>query len=267
MAAFNVHGFEDARAVISAAEKLNEPVILMTNKPAVDYMTIPVLAVLLLKMAKDAKVPVCIHLDHSTSVDDVREAVECGYTSVMIDGSQFPYEENVEITRLVCQIAHAKGVDVEAEIGSVGYSDPSIPNKTIYTEPWEAVKFYEDTGLDAMAVSVGTVHRRTVQDAKLQFDRLDRIRAAVDVPLVIHGSSSVKDHELTMLAQHGVRKINLGTCLRLRFGMELRRIINEDPSIFDRLDMFRQVLPAVEEEAMKKMLLLDPDLAVQAGNQ
>lgn len=257
VAAFNVHGYEDARAVIDAAESLGDPVILMTNKAAVAYMTIPVLASLLLEMADKATVPVCIHLDHATELDSIRKAVECGYTSVMFDGSQLPYEQNVELTGRVCDIAHPHDVSVEAEIGSVGYTDPAIAAQTVYTEPWEAERFHADTGADALAVSVGTVHRQVVQDAKLQFERLDAIRAATKVPLVIHGSSSVRDNELTMLARHGVKKINLGTCLRLCFGRELRRVLEEDSKIFDRLEMFRKVLPAVEEEARKKMLLLD----------
>lgn len=256
-AAFNVHGYEDARAVIDAAESLGDPVILMTNKAAVEYMTVPVLASLLREMADKSAVPVCVHLDHATELENIHKAVECGYTSVMFDGSQLPYEKNAELTACVCDMAHPYGVSVEAEIGSVGYTDPAIAAKTVYTEPWEAEKFYADTGVDALAVSVGTVHRQVVQDAKLQFERLDAIRAATKVPLVIHGSTSVRDNELTLLAKHGVKKINLGTCLRLRFGSELRHVLAEDDKIFDRLEMFRRVLPAVEEEARKKMRLLD----------
>lgn len=257
VAGFNVFGFEDAQAVIDAAEELKDPVILMANKVAIDHTPIPIIAPLLLAMAKRANVPVCVHLDHSTSIGDISLAIECGFTSVMFDGSQLPYAENVRLTRAACALAHSQGVSVEAEIGSVGYSDSAVFAKTVYTEPDEALKFYNDTLVDAMAVSVGTLHRQVVQDAHLQFDRLDKIHAAVNVPLVIHGSTSVKNDELTMLAKHGVKKINLGTCLRLKFGNTLRQILAEDDKIFDRVEMFKKCMPAVYEEALLKMRLLD----------
>ena len=257
IAAFNVFGYEDSVAVIRAAERLKVPVVLMANKVAVSHMPIPVLASFMTKMAQMSHVPVCVHLDHSENVEDIICAIESGFTSVMFDGSQLPFEKNARLTRSVVEIAHPSNVSVEAEIGSVGYTDPSIFAENVYTEPKEALQFYEETHADAIAVSVGTIHRQTIQNAQIQYDRLDNIRNTVDVPLVIHGSSSVKDNDLTLLAHHGVKKINLGTCLRLVFGNTLRKVINEDPNIFDRIEMFKKCIPAVEEEAANKIKLLN----------
>ena len=257
IAAFNVFGYEDSLAVIEAAEDLNVPVVLMANKVAVAHMPIPVIASLLTKMAELSHVPVCVHLDHSENIEDIICAIENGFTSVMFDGSQLPFEKNARLTRSVVEIAHPSNVSVEAEIGSVGYTDPSIFTKNVYTEPEEALQFYNETNADAVAVSVGTIHRQTVQNAVIQYERLDSIRKAVHVPLVIHGSSSVKDDDLTLLAHHGVKKINLGTCLRMVFGNTLRKTIEDDPKIFDRIEMFKKCIPAVKEEAKNKITLLN----------
>ncbi|MBQ9938701.1 MAG: class II fructose-bisphosphate aldolase family protein [Oscillospiraceae bacterium] len=256
VAAFNVYGYEDAAAVIRAAEALGKPVILMTNKDAVNFIPIEVIGAMLVVMAKAAAVPVCVHLDHSRDEDDIRRAIASGYTSVMFDGSQLDIEENLRITKRVVETAHASGVSVEAEIGSVGYSDPSIQAKAEYTQPDQAVFFAEQTGVDALAVAIGTVHRMKIQAAQLDFDLLGTIRATVSVPLVIHGSSGVKDEDLAKMSEMGVNKINLGTSLRMTFGNTLRKTINENPDEFDRLKFFPASMLAVEEKAKEKITLL-----------
>lgn len=255
VAAFNVYGYEDAAAVLAGAEELDCPVILMTNKDAVNFIPIEVIGPMLVQMAKIAQVPVCVHLDHSRSLDDIRRAISAGYTSVMFDGSQLPVEENMEVSGLVANIAHAAGVSVEAEIGSVGYSDPSIQAKSIYTDPDEAVEFVKKTGVDALAVAVGTVHRMEIQEAKLDFNLLADIRERVSLPLVIHGSSGVKDEDIVRLCEAGVNKINFGTSLRMAFGHTLRETMAAQPQQFDRLKLFVPSMEAVKERAKEKMRL------------
>lgn len=257
IAGFNVYGYEDAAAVIEAAEEIQCPVILMVNVPAAEHMPIRIIGALLAEMADEANVPVCVHLDHSTSMENIALACSSGFTSVMFDGSQLPYEENVEMTKRARAIAHASGLSIEAEIGSVGYSDPSIKAKTVYTRPEEAASFYAETRVDALAVSVGTTHRQTVQNAELRLDLLDSIRTEVSVPLVIHGSSSVKDAELPVLALHGAKKINLGTCLRMSFGKALHEAADNMPTQFDRIELFKPCMAAVRQEAEKKLRLLN----------
>lgn len=256
IAAFNVFGYEDAQAVVTAAEEIGRPVILMANKDAVNHMGVELIGEIMLYVGKHAAVPVDVHLDHATDLDIIQCAVNCGYTSVMFDGSQLPFEENVEKTRRVVDIAHSKGVSVEAEIGAVGYSDPGIEFKARFTEPQEACKFVEETGVDALAVAVGTVHRMEMQKAELQFDRLREIARQVNVPLVIHGSTGVVDEDLVNLVRCGARKINIGTALRMEFGQTLRRQMEEDSKVFDRIKLFGPCMEAVKEKAAQKMQLL-----------
>ncbi len=256
VAAFNVYGYEDAISVVRGAEELNCPVILMTNKDCVDFIAIEIIGPMLVTIAKAAKVPVCVHLDHSKSISDIKRAVASGYTSVMYDGSQLPFEDNLRDTKEVVSIAHSAGVSVEAEIGSVGYSDPSIVAKAEYTDPDQALYFAENTGVDALAVAIGTVHRMKIQEARLDFDLLKAIKAKVETPLVIHGSSGVKDEDLTKMCDLGVSKINLGTSLRMTFGNTLRKTVNEMTEEFDRLKFFPASMAAVKEKAKEKMLLV-----------
>jgi len=246
-AAFNVYGYEDSISIIRAAEAKNRPVILMTNTDAIRFIPIEAVGALLISLAKAAKVPVCVHLDHSKSIDDIKKAIDTGYTSVMYDGSQLDFDENVKNTLTVVKMAHERGVSVEAEIGSVGYSDPAVVAKAEYTNPDEAVLFAQKTGVDALAVSVGTVHRMKTKEAKLDFELLKTIRAMVSTPLVIHGSSGVALDDMKKLVEYGINKINIGTSLRLAFGNTLRKTINDNPAEFDRLKMFVNSMSAVEE--------------------
>jgi len=255
VAAFNVYGYEDAISVIRAAEELESPVILMTNKDAVNFIPIEIIGAMLVQMARTAAVPVCVHLDHSKSLEDIERAIAAGYTSVMFDGSQLPLEENMKLSRQVAELAHASGVSVEAEIGSVGYSDPAIQAKSIYTDPDEAVEFVRETGVDALAVAVGTVHRMEIQEACLDFELLGKIREKVSLPLVIHGSSGVKDEDIVRLCEAGVNKINFGTSLRMAFGNTLRETMAAQPNQFDRLKLFTASMEAVAERAKDKMRL------------
>ncbi|WZL72090.1 class II fructose-bisphosphate aldolase [Clostridiaceae bacterium 35-E11] len=253
---FNVFGYEDAIAVVRAAEALNAPLILMTNKVAVKHMPVEYLGKLLHAVAKDAKVPVCVHLDHATGYELVAKAIMSGYTSVMYDGSQLPLNENIKNTKEIVKLAHACGISVEAEIGAVGYSDPSLNMKAMYTEPEEAEVFAKETKVDALAVAIGTLHRMETQNAVIQYDRLEAIEKLTDVPLVIHGSTGIKDEDLRKLATYNVGKVNIGTALRMVFGETLRKEMNEHPKEFDRIAFFQKPMDQVQKEAEKKMKLL-----------
>lgn len=253
---FNVFGYEDAVAVVRAAEELNTPVILMTNKVAVSHMPIDLLAKILRSVAESAKVPVCVHLDHATDFETIAKAIKAGYTSVMFDGSQLPFEENIEKTREVVRLAHACNVTVEAEIGAVGYSDPALNVNARYTEPEEAKTFAEKTGVDALAVAIGTLHRMETQGAEIQYDRLDAIEKLTDTPLVIHGSTGIKDEDLRKIAKYSVAKVNIGTALRMVFGNTMREEMTNNPKEFDRINLFQKPMVEVQKEAKKKMELL-----------
>ncbi len=254
--AFNVFGYEDAVAVVRAAEELNAPVILAANLSAVHHMPIPVLASILLEVARAASVPVCVHLDHGKDYDYISSAIKHGFTSVMFDGSQLPFEENVKLTKEIVKLGHAFGVSVEAEIGSVGYSDKTVKMKHEMSKTQEVAAFVEETGIDAVAISVGTFHRMEQQEAMISFELLQQIESKVRTPLVIHGATGVPNDQLRRLIAHRVGKINIGTALRMAFGHTLRNEIAGNPHEFDRLRWLQCAMRAVQEAAKEKLLLL-----------
>lgn len=257
IAAFNVFSYEDAYPVVKAAEKLNTPVILMANRNAVKYMGVDMFSVITRELAKKSSVAVCIHLDHSISYEDAAAAIEAGFTSVMYDGSSLPVEQNIAITKQVVAAAHKKGVSVEAEIGHVGMAEEGKEEASTYTTPKEAQDFHKATDVDALAISIGTLHRMQVQAATLQFDLLKQIKEATSVPLVIHGSTGVTDEDLHKLSLYGARKVNIGTALRMEFGKQLRKQINDNPKEFDRLNLFPACMDAVYEKALEKLKILE----------
>jgi fructose-bisphosphate aldolase class II len=256
VACFNVFGWEDARAVVDAATQLAAPVILAATLDFRAFMPIEVIAVMLRSLAERAPVPVCVHLDHTYEVDEVLRAVDLGFTSVMFDGSQLPLEQNIAGTRRVAQYAHAAACSVEAEIGSVPYAEGRTHIKAELTEVGDAVRLASETGLDAMAVSVGNVHRLTTPSAVIDFARLAQICASVTVPLVIHGTSGIRAADIERLARTRVAKFNIGTVLRQAFGNALRSTLGRHAERFDRLEIMRDVMPAVCCEAQRMIQLL-----------
>lgn len=253
---FNVFGYEDAQAVIEVAEELNAPVILMTNKDAVDHMDIKHFAALYRSLAVESKVPVCLHLDHGKNFEQCAKAILAGYTSVMYDGSQLPIDENIKKTKEVVKLAHACGISVEAEIGSVGYTNSKNERESIYTNVEEAKKFAAVIGVDALAVAIGSLHRMTSQEAIIQFDRLKEIEKCTDVPLVIHGSTGITDDDLIQLTKHKIGKINIGTALRMAFVNTLRDEINANLGDYDRLNFYKQSMEATKKVIRNKYKLL-----------
>ncbi|SYX81593.1 class II fructose-bisphosphate aldolase [Paenibacillus alvei] len=260
--AFNVFGYEDASAVIAAAEEVGAPVILASNKVALRYMPLQVSGALYRSLAERAKVPVCIHLDHGDGFESAAEAIMSGYTSIMYDGSQLPLADNIRNTREIVKLAHACGIPVEAEIGAVGYMDPSMNVEARLTAPGEAKVFAEETGVDALAVAIGTLHRMEEQSAPIDYERLAEIERVVSVPLVLHGSTGVKDDDLRRLAATRISKVNIGTALRMAFGKTLRSEILDKPNEFDRITLFARPMEAVKEAAKQKMLLLNAHQAL-----
>lgn len=254
--AFNVFGYEDAISVIRAAEEVKAPVIFGVNLVAVKHMPLPYLAPILLQAAKDAKVPVVVHLDHGKDYASVEDAIRNSFSSVMFDGSQLPLEQNIEKTKEIVQLARKHGVSIEAEIGSVGYSDPSLQMKHQYTDPEEASQFAERTGVDAVAVSIGTVHRMEEQGAAIDYERLESIQRLVTTPLVLHGSTGVKDEDLKRLATYRFGKVNIGTALRMAFGRTMREEMLSNPQEFDRVKLFQKPMEAVRLAALSKYQIL-----------
>lgn len=254
--AFNVYGFEDAKAVIQAAEELKKPVILATNRDAIGYMGIKNLAVLLINMAHESSEKICIHLDHGKKKEEIVAALEAGYPSVMFDGSSLEFDENLKITKEIVEIAKRYGASVEAEIGSVGYSDQGIDGEL--TDIDEAKRFQKESGVDLLAVSVGTLHRMTNRDAKINYERLSEIKKIVDIPLVIHGSTGLSDYHLAKLKnkEFKIGKINIGTALRMEFTSSLKKELIDNEKEMDRTKYFKKPMDDIKSLVIEKFKIL-----------
>jgi fructose-bisphosphate aldolase class II len=253
---FNVFGWEDARAVVDAAEQIGAPVVLAANLDFTQFVPVEVIASMFLALGKAAAVPVCAHLDHAYEINDVLRAVDAGFTSVMYDGSQLPLEANIAGTKRVAAYAHAAGCSVEAEIGSVPYSEGRAHIRSELTDPKQAVMLASESNLDAMAISIGNVHRLSTPAATIDFELLANIEALVSVPLVIHGTSGIFERDIARLVTTRVAKFNIGTCIRKAFGKGLRETLSVSLDLFDRLEIMKGVMPYITQEAKRMMRLL-----------
>ena len=256
VACFNVFGWEDARAVVDAAGQLGAPVILAASLDFRKSMPMEVIASMLRSLADSAPVPVCVHLDHTYEIAELLRSVDLGFTSVMYDGSQLPLEDNIAGARRVADYAHAAGCSIEAEIGSVPYAEGRAYIKSELTEVRDAIRLCGECRLDALAISVGNVHRLKAPAAVIDFDRLAQIAASVSVPLVIHGTSGIFEEDIVRLARTRVAKFNIGTVLRQAFGRGLKETLARYPDRFDRLEIMGGVMPAVSREAARMIRLL-----------
>lgn len=231
-------GWEDMRAYVAAAEAENCPVILQAGPGCRAHTALPVLGAMFRTLAEGASVPVVAHLDHGYTLEDCREAIDCGFTSVMFDGSRKPLAQNIAETAAIVEMAHAAGVSCEGEIGFVGYSGGE---SSAGTDPAEAAQFAARTGVDAMAISVGNLHLQQQSGAGLDEERIRAIETVCDVPLVIHGGSGVPQAQRTRLAREShICKYNIGTELRMAFGAALRAAVEKDPARFDRVEILSE---------------------------
>lgn len=249
VAGFVVLGWEDAVAFVEAAEETGMPVILQAGPSCREHTPVPVLGAMFRNLAEQASVPVVCHIDHAYSIDECRAGVEHGFTSVMYDGSRKPVQENAGITARIVDFAHRAGVSVEGEVGFVGYSGGET---SAMTRPEDAALFERESGVDALAVSVGNVHLQTEKTDGIDFDALAAIEAVTSVPLVLHGASGIPvDARRRLARETRVCKFNVGTELRMAFGAALRTKIADDPNEFDRLKLLRPVIPAMRETAVR----------------
>ncbi|MGE5482520.1 MAG: class II fructose-1,6-bisphosphate aldolase [Bacteroidota bacterium] len=254
--AFNVHGLEIAQAIAAAAEAAQAPVIFQVNQATIKYAGIRPLAALLTTLAEELSVPAALHLDHGTSFEIVAQCLRHGFTSVMIDGSRLPYAENVALVRKVVEASHGAGVSVEAELGHIGGTEDDISGEGGFTDPEEAVHFVEDTGIDALAVAIGTAHGVYHGEPKLDFERLAAIRARVTVPLVLHGASGVPDESVRRAVQLGVQKVNISTELKIPFTLAVRQVLAEHSEEFDPRKYLGAGRQAVEAAVRTKIALV-----------
>lgn len=256
LAAFNVVLLDHAEAFVDAAENTGLPLVLQLSQNAVKYHggRLRPLGRALIELAEASNVPVSVHLDHAESTDLCREAVELGFTSIMYDGSKLPDAKNRETTAEITNFAHEHGVSVEAELGEVGGKN-GVHDPSARTNPEDAAQFVEDTGVDLLAVAVGSSHAMATREAVLDNQLIAAIHELVPVPLVLHGSSGVPDEGMVAAIQAGMTKINVSTHLNVVFTQGVRQILDENPKIVDPRKYVGPATHVVQEEVERLMRL------------
>ncbi|MBO5398011.1 MAG: class II fructose-1,6-bisphosphate aldolase [Clostridia bacterium] len=272
--AFNINNMEFIQAITDAAEEAKSPVILQVSSSAIKYARMEYLLKMVEAAVQTTTIPIALHLDHGPDFETCKKCIDAGFTSVMIDGSKYDFEENVAITKQVVEYAHSKGVVVEAELGKLAGVEDDVnvsADDARYTDPDQAKEFVERTGCDSLAIAIGTSHGayKFKGDARLRFDILAKVKEKLpNTPIVLHGASSVipelvdmcnsnggnipgakgcPDEMLKQAGETGVSKINVDTDLRLAMTAQIRKVFNDDPSVFDP----RKYLGAAREEITK----------------
>lgn len=256
--AFNTHNLEMLPAIIKAAVQEKTPVIIQTSCGTANYVGHRNLVAVCKSLAEEYGVDVVLHLDHAKDYDEIRKAIDAGYSSVMFDGSSLPLKENILGTKRVIAYAKAHGVSVEAELGTVGGTEDGVAvamDMVRYTDPDDAVTFVKQTGIDALAVAIGTNHGQYKSKTEISFDQLEKIRNAVDIPLVIHGGTGVKDEDVQRVIDLGIRKFNVGTELLVGWNRKSRECYDSHKENVSNRDNVVPCLDVITEIVRRKIQL------------
>lgn len=252
--AFNAENMEMVKAIIKAAEELKAPVMIQTTPSTVKYGTLETYAAIVAAEAKKASVPVCLHLDHGNSFELAVQAIKAGYTSVMIDGSHEDFEGNIAVSKKVADVAKAVNIPVEAELGKVGGKEDDLEAEAdTNTDPQQAKEFVERTGVDSLAVAIGTAHGFYVGTPVLDKERLTEIRQVVDIPLVLHGASGLSDEDVRECVKRGICKVNFATELRAAYTAAGKKLMEEKPETIDPKALGKVGMAAVTELVKGRM--------------
>jgi fructose-bisphosphate aldolase class II len=258
--AFNISSNMLLAGVMEASEEMQSPVILAIHPDELSFVR-PSFVKAAVEEAIKATVPVCIHLDHGSSVAQIMEAIQCGFTSVMIDASAFPLEENIAISRRIVELAHPINVSVEGELGTIGTTGPEAEagaDVIIYTNPDDVVAYVEATGVDTLAVAIGTSHGIYPKDREpeLQLDLLKEIASRVDIPLVLHGGSANPDEEIAAAVKLGINKINISSDIKDAFYQKCREVL-ANPVLREPNSIYPPCIEAMKQVAYHKIELFD----------
>ncbi|MBO5269800.1 MAG: class II fructose-bisphosphate aldolase [Clostridia bacterium] len=262
--AFNVENMEMAMAIIAAAEELRAPVMLQTTPSTVKYASLALYYANVKALADAASVPVCLHLDHGSSYELALDAMNAGYSSVMIDGSKESLDDNIALTRRVVKAIDGR-VPVEAELGTVGgKEDSTVATGTAYTDPDDAVRFVRESGCSSLAVGIGTAHGVYVGTPVLDVTRLAEIRrkleaAGCSVPLVLHGASGLTDEAVKSCIAEGICKVNFATELRQAYTAGVKEYLASDPDVFDPKKYGKVAMAKVKEAVKYRILVCGAD--------
>lgn len=258
--AFEYWSYDSARCVVQTAECCRLPVILQVGHFERDYMGGYANAYRIAAMAaQGASVPVALHLDHCEDFNEIMETMECGFTSVMIDASARPYEENIELTRRVVRAAKLFGASVEAELGTLAGSEGGVSGTDRQTDPIQAAHFVEQTGVDALAVAIGTAHGFYTAEPHINVQRLKEIAAAVSIPLVLHGGSGTPEDKVRDCVRAGIAKVNICTEFIAAFAQRYVAVQQQEDYQCNVFGLFREAQLAAAELVQRKLSLFDPD--------
>lgn len=233
---FNINNLEWTLAILDEVQALQAPVIIGVSEGAARYMGGFNVVVHMIKgLIKDRgyTIPIAIHLDHGSSEEVCKKAIDAGFTSVMIDASHHPFKENLEITKRVVDYAHARGVSVEAELGSIGGQEEHVIAETLYANPDECLEMVQKTKIDCLAPALGSVHGPYKGEPKLGFDEMDHINKLCGVPLVLHGGSGIPDYQIKKAIERGTAKINVNTECQQEFTKVVREVLSNDTKVYD----------------------------------
>ena len=255
--AFNVILLEHAEAIVTGAQNAKLPVILQISQNAVKYHgALEPISLAALACAAAASVPTSVHLDHAEDTELIRRALDLGYDSIMFDGSKLEFAENIRVSREMTELAHTYGATIEVELGEIGGKD-GVHAPGVRTKPAEAKSFVEETGVDLLAVAVGSSHAMTSRDAQLDFDLIAQIHSMVAVPLVLHGSSGVSDPDLQSAVRAGMSKINIATHLNHVFSNSIRSTLTSDSKMVDPRKYVGEARHQVAQEITRLLKLLN----------
>lgn len=258
IASFNVHNLETIQAVAEGAAEENCPVIIQTTPGTLKFAGIPYIAAIVKTTSELYDIPIALHVDHCTSYDTIVECIKYGYTSVMIDTAHLPYEENIEIVKKVVNYAKDFGVAVEGELGKIGGVEDDLAidaREATFTVPEEAKDFVDKTGIDMLAIAIGTAHGEYKGEPKLDFERLSAIRKVVDLPLILHGASGVPDVQIKESLKRGISKINIATELKNPMAAAIKETFANNPKENDPRNYMGNAKIAVKEVVREKIRL------------
>ncbi len=256
---FSVANMEMVLGVIKAAEELNAPIILQIAEVRLKQSPLEIIGPLMVAAAKNAKVPVAVHFDHGKTIEKITQALDIGFTSVMFDGSHLPLDENIEFTKKIIEIARKYGASVEAEIGCVGGSEDGSEDIAINcTKPEDAVKFENETGVDALAIAIGNAHGNYKSTPKLRFDILSEVEQKTHTPLVLHGGTGISPDDFVRCSKTGIKKINIATATFDRVEQSVRSAY-ESGSINGYYDLQGAEVEGAYQNAKKHILIFATD--------
>ena len=253
---FNINNLEWTKYILEAMNEAKRPVILGVSESAINYMggykTIFSLVNALISDLK-IKIPVCIHLDHGSSIDSCKKAIDAGFKSVMIDASKYPLEENIRITKEVVEYAKEKNVTVEAEVGHIGGTEDNITSDNLNARLEDCIELVEKTNVDSLAPALGSVHGLYKGEPNLDFDTMKQINETLEVPLVLHGGTGIPENQIKEAIECGISKININTELQVAWYNDVKKFIEENPDIYDPRKLINSGQAAIKKQVNEKI--------------